>query len=606
MSAESYITHECDVLVIGAGGSGMRAAIAAAEAGCSTIVITKSLLGKAHTVMAEGGIAAGLGNLDDADGWEVHFADTMLGGQLVNNWRMVELYAHEVIDRVYELERWGGLFDRTDDGLIMQRPFGAHSYRRLAHVGDRTGLELIRTCQDKLVHTAGAECLMEYTLTRLLKNGDRVVGAMGYNRNDGKFVVIKAGATILASGGWGRMYRYTSNSWEGTGDGAAMAYDAGADLLDMEFVQFHPTGMIWPPGARGILVTEAVRGDGGMLFNSEHRRFMLDYDPVKKDLSSRDVVARSIYKEVQAGRGSPHGGAFLDITHRGADYILRKLPSMYEQFHALASVDITKEPMEVGPTIHYTMGGIRVDAETSATTVPGLYAAGESAGGLHGANRLGGNSLGDILVFGRRAGVAAAEFARTEGQQRDVDERDVEAEQTALLDPLDSSHGWTDRENPYHLHEALQAAMQDDAGIGRSDASLQRALSAILELRGRSKRMRVVGRRVLNPGWHTCRDVTFMLTVSEAIVRSALHRQESRGSQWRFDFLEQDARQGQVNYVTRRDGDSMTVEAVPLSQMPANLVQLLPRSRFYDPAKLPKGYLRPEEMPPATAKEAPG
>jgi succinate dehydrogenase / fumarate reductase flavoprotein subunit len=606
MSAESYITHECDVLVIGAGGSGMRAAIAAAEAGCSTIVITKSLLGKAHTVMAEGGIAAGLGNLDDADGWEVHFADTMLGGQLVNNWRMVELYAHEVIDRVYELERWGGLFDRTDDGLIMQRPFGAHSYRRLAHVGDRTGLELIRTCQDKLVHTAGAECLMEYTLTRLLKNGDRVVGAMGYNRNDGKFVVIKAGATILASGGWGRMYRYTSNSWEGTGDGAAMAYDAGADLLDMEFVQFHPTGMIWPPGARGILVTEAVRGEGGMLFNSEHRRFMLDYDPVKKDLSSRDVVARSIYKEVQAGRGSPHGGAFLDITHRGADYILRKLPSMYEQFHALASVDITKEPMEVGPTIHYTMGGIRVDAETSATTVPGLYAAGESAGGLHGANRLGGNSLGDILVFGRRAGVAAAEFARTEGQQRDVDERDVEAEQTALLDPLDSSHGWTDRENPYHLHEALQAAMQDDAGIGRSDASLQRALSAILELRGRTKRMRVVGRRVLNPGWHTCRDVTFMLTVSEAIVRSALHRQESRGSQWRFDFLEQDARQGQVNYVTRRHGDSMTVEAVPLSQMPANLVQLLPRSRFYDPAKLPKGYLRPEEMPPATAKEAPG
>jgi succinate dehydrogenase / fumarate reductase, flavoprotein subunit len=440
----------------------------------------------------------------------------------------------------------------------------------------------------------------------LLKKGDRVVGAMGYNRNDGKFVVIKAGATILASGGWGRMYRYTSNSWEGTGDGAAMAYDAGADLLDMEFVQFHPTGMIWPTGARGILVTEAVRGDGGMLFNSEHRRFMLDYDPVKKDLSSRDVVARSIYKEVQAGRGSPHGGAFLDITHRGADYILRKLPSMYEQFHALASVDITKEPMEVGPTIHYTMGGVRVDAETSATTVPGLYAAGESAGGLHGANRLGGNSLGDILVFGRRAGVAAAEFARTEGQQRDVDERDVEAEQTALFDPLDSSHGWTNRENPYHLHEALQAAMQDDAGIGRSDASLQRALSAILELRGRSKRMRVVGRRVLNPGWHTCRDVTFMLTVSEAIVRSALHRQESRGSQWRFDFLEQDARQGQVNYVTRRDGDSMTVEAVPLSQMPANLVQLLPRSRFYDPAKLPKGYLRPEEMPPATAKEAPG
>jgi succinate dehydrogenase / fumarate reductase, flavoprotein subunit len=603
MTVESYVTHECDVLVIGAGGAGMRAAIAAAEAGCSTIVITKSLLGKAHTVMAEGGIAAGLGNVDSKDGWEVHFADTMLGGQLVNNWRMVELYAHEVIDRVYELERWGGLFDRTDDGRIMQRAFGAHSFRRLAHVGDRTGLELIRTCQDRMVHTAGAECLMEYTLTRLLKNGDRVVGAMGYNRNDGKFVVIKAGATILASGGWGRMYRYTSNSWEGTGDGAAMAYEAGADLLDMEFVQFHPTGMIWPPGARGILVTEAVRGEGGLLYNNEHKRFMLEYDPVKQELSSRDVVARSIYKEVQAGRGSPHGGAFLDITHRGADYIKRKLPSMYEQFHALASVDITTAPMEVGPTIHYTMGGVRVDAETAATTVPGLYAAGESAGGLHGANRLGGNSLGDILVFGRRAGVAAAEFARSKGQMREVDEREVEAEQTNLFDPLDSRHGWTGRENPYHLHEALQAAMQDDAGIGRSEASLQRALANILELRERSGRMRVVGRRVLNPGWHTCRDVTFMLTVSEAIVRSALRRQESRGSQWRFDFLEQDAQQGQVNYVSRRDGASMAVEAVPLSPMPDNLVKLIPRSRFYDPAKLPRGYLQPDDLPRAAPKE---
>jgi succinate dehydrogenase / fumarate reductase flavoprotein subunit len=330
---------------------------------------------------------------------------------------------------------------------------------------------------------------------------------------------------------------------------------------------------------------------------------MLEYDPVKKELSSRDVVARSIYKEVKAGRGSPHGGAFLDITQRGADYILRKLPSMYEQFHALASVDITREAMEVGPTIHYTMGGVRVDAETAATTVAGLYAAGEVAGGLHGANRLGGNSLGDILVFGRRAGVAAAEFARTHGADRTIDERELEAEQSALFDPLDSRHGWTDRENPYHLHEALQAAMQDDAGIGRSEQSLQRALSAILELRERSSRMRVIGRRVLNPGWHTCRDVTFMLTVSEAIVRSALRRQESRGSQWRFDFLEQDVEQGKVNYVTRRDGSSMKVEAVPLPPMPDNLVQLLTRSRFYDPAKLPKGHLRSEAMPAAAAVE---
>jgi succinate dehydrogenase / fumarate reductase flavoprotein subunit len=602
MTAESYTTHECDVLVIGAGGAGMRAAIAAADAGCSTIVVTKSLLGKAHTVMAEGGIAAGLGNVESQDGWEVHFADTMLGGQLLNNWRMVEIYAHEVIDRVYELERWGGLFDRTDDGLIMQRAFGAHSWKRLAHVGDRTGLELIRTCQDKMVHTAGATCLMEYTLTRLLKDGDRVVGATGYNRNDGKFVVIKAGATILASGGWGRMYRYTSNSWEGTGDGAAMAYDAGAELLDMEFVQFHPTGMIWPPGARGILVTEAVRGEGGLLYNSEHKRFMLEYDPVKKELSSRDVVARSIYKEAKAGRGSPHGGAFLDITHRGADYIKQKLPSMYEQFHALASVDITRQPMEVGPTIHYTMGGVRVYAETAATTVPGLFAAGEAAGGLHGANRLGGNSLGDILVFGRRAGIAAAEFARGAGASRKVDERQVEEEQRTLLAPLDGgANGSTPGENPYHLHEALQAAMQDDAGIGRSEESLNRALAAILELRERSARMRVRGDRVLNPGWHTCRDVTFMLTVSEAIVRGAIRRRESRGSQWRFDFLEQDPEQGKVNYVARLHGGAMKVEPVALPPMPDHLVQLLTRSRFYDPAKLPKGHLQPENMPAAAA-----
>jgi succinate dehydrogenase / fumarate reductase, flavoprotein subunit len=602
MAAESYSTHECDVLVIGAGGAGMRAAIAAAEAGCSTIVVTKSLLGKAHTVMAEGGIAAGLGNLDGDDGWEVHFADTMLGGQLVNNWRMVELYAHEVIDRVYELERWGGLFDRTDEGLIMQRAFGAHSWRRLAHVGDRTGLELIRTCQDKLVHTAGTECYMEYTLTRLLKDGDRVVGAMGYNRNDGRFVVIKAGATVLANGGWGRMYRYTSNSWEGTGDGAAMAYNAGAELLDMEFVQFHPTGMVWPPGARGILVTEAVRGEGGLLFNSDHERFMLGYDPVKKELSSRDVVARSIYKEVKAGRGSPHGGAFLDITERGADYIKKKLPSMYEQFHALASVDITREPMEVGPTIHYTMGGVRVDAETAATTVPGLYAAGESAGGLHGANRLGGNSLGDILVFGRRAGVAAAEFARSGGADRQVNEREVEEEQRMLLAPLGPSSRAGG--NPYLIHEALQAAMQDDAGIGRSRESLERALAGIAELRELSAKMRVNGSRVLNPGWHTCRDVDFMLTVSEAIVRSALRREESRGSQWRFDYPEQDAEQGKVNYVSRRNGDVMTIEAVPLKPMPDALVKLLARSRFYDPEKLPKGHLQPASMATATAVAA--
>jgi succinate dehydrogenase / fumarate reductase, flavoprotein subunit len=573
--AESYISHDCDVLVIGAGGAGLRAAIAAAEAGCTTHVVTKSLLGKAHTVMAEGGIAAGLGNVDDKDGWTVHFADTMRGGQMINNWRMVELYAREVIDRVYELERWGGLFDRTPEGRIMQRAFGAHTYRRLCHVGDRTGLELIRTCQDRAVHTPGVEVHMEYTLTRLLKDGDRVSGAMGYRRSDGRFVVFRAKSVVLASGGWGRMYKHTSNSWEGTGDGAAMAYEAGAELLDMEFVQFHPTGMIWPPGARGILVTEAVRGEGGLLFNSEGKRFMLEYDPKKKELSSRDVVARSIYKEVQAGRGSTHHGAYLDIRHRGADYIKKKLPSMYEQFHALASVDITKEPMEVYPTIHYTMGGIRVEPETAATTVPGLYAAGESAGGLHGANRLGGNSLGDILVFGRRAGEAAAEYAKVRGTAPQLRDAEIEAEQAALLEPLDSTDG-VKGENPYLVHEALQDAMQDDAGIARTEESLTRSLNAIGELKERVKNVKVGGTRTYNPGWHTCRDDRFMLTVSEAIVRSALERKESRGSQWRLDFLEKDPEQGRVNYVNyKADDGTMKVKSIPVEPLPVELSKFL-------------------------------
>jgi succinate dehydrogenase / fumarate reductase flavoprotein subunit len=443
-----------------------------------------------------------------------------------------------------------------------------------------------------MVHTQGVDVCMEYTLTSLLKSGDRVCGAFGYNRNTGAFVAFKAGAVILASGGWGRMYRYTSNSWECSGDGAAMAYEAGADLLDMEFVQFHPTGMIWPPGARGILVTEAVRGEGGFLFNAEGSRFMLDYDPVKKELSSRDVVARSIYKEVQAGRGTPHGGAYLDVRHLGADYVKRKLPSMYEQFHALASVDITSQPMEVGPTIHYTMGGVRVDPETAATTVPGLYAAGEVAGGLHGANRLGGNSLGDILVFGRRAGVAAAEFAKSTGATRVIDDAQVAAEEAGLLEPLGGDgNGSAPAENPYKLHEDLQVAMQDDAGIGRSEESLQRALAAILELRERSTHIRVSGGRALNPGWHTVRDISNMLVISEAIVRSAIERRESRGSQWRFDHLDQEVAFGKINFVTRRGADAMEVVSVPLDPLPDRLRPLLERSRFYDATKLPKGYL---------------
>ncbi len=520
-----------DVLVLGAGGAGMRAAIAAAEQGCTVGVVCKSLLGKAHTVMAEGGIAAALGNLDEQDSWEVHFGDTMRGGAMVNNWRMVELYAHEVIDRVIELEQWGGVFDRTKQGRISQRAFGAHSWRRLAHIGDRTGLELIRTCQDRMVHTEGVTVHMETTLTRLLKDQDRVAGGVGYQRTTGEPVVIRAKAVVLATGGWGRMFRITSNSWEGTGDGAAMAYEAGAELKDMEFVQFHPTGMVWPPGARGILVTEAVRGEGGILRNSVGERFMARYDPVKKDLSSRDVVARSIFKEVQAGRGSPHGGAFLDVTHLGAEAIHRRLPSMYEQFHSLAGVDITKEPMEVAPTIHYTMGGINVVAETAATTVPGLYAAGECAAGLHGANRLGGNSLGDILVFGRRAGESAAEFAKQHDVLPRISQAEVEEEQALLMRPLAGGKG----EDPFKLHRELQDVMQSGAAIARTEQSLTEALEQILELKERAQHIRIPGTPAYNPGFSGARDDIFMLTVSEAIVRSALERRESRGSQWRLD-----------------------------------------------------------------------
>ncbi|MHB1500941.1 MAG: FAD-binding protein, partial [Candidatus Dormibacteria bacterium] len=560
-----------DVLVLGAGGAGMRAAIAAAEQGCSVGVVCKSLLGKAHTVMAEGGIAAALGNLDSEDSWEVHFGDTMRGGAMLNNWRMVELYAHEVIDRVIELEQWGGVFDRTQQGRISQRAFGAHSWRRLAHIGDRTGLELIRTCQDRVVHTEGVTVHMETTLTRLLKDGDRVAGGVGYQRATGEPVVIRAKAVVLATGGWGRMFRITSNSWEGTGDGAAMAYEAGAELKDMEFVQFHPTGMVWPPGARGILVTEAVRGEGGILRNSAGERFMERYDPIKKDLSSRDVVARSIFKEVQAGRGSPHGGAFLDVTHLGPEAIRRRLPSMYDQFHSLAGVDITKQAMEVAPTIHYTMGGINVVAETAATTVPGLYAAGECAAGLHGANRLGGNSLGDILVFGRRAGEAAAEFAKSNASLPAISQAEVDAEQVVLMRPLSGGKG----EDPFKLHRELQDVMQSGAAIARTEQSLTEALEQVLELRERAERIRVPGTAAYNPGFSGARDDLFMLTVSEAIVRSALERRESRGSQWRLDHLERDPELGQVNLIARLGAAGrMEIGRAPIPPMPERLRKL--------------------------------
>jgi succinate dehydrogenase / fumarate reductase flavoprotein subunit len=593
---ESYQTYEHDVLVIGAGGAGLRAAISVLEAGLSCGIVSKSLLGKAHTVMAEGGAAAALDNMGEGDSWKVHFKDTMLGGQYLNNPRIVEIFAKEAIDRVLELEEYGAVFDRTPEGLIAERPFGGHTYRRLNHVGDRTGLELIRTLQDKAV-SLGPKVYMETTVTRLLKEGNRVVGAFGYNRQNGEFVAFRAKAVILATGGWGRMYKFTSNSWESTGDGASMAFEAGAELLDMEMVQFHPTGMLWPPGVRGLLVTEAVRGEGGILRNGRGERFM--FNPVympdaykgkfaeteeeaarwqedKKnnrrppELLPRDVVSRAIFKEVGAGRGSEHGGAYLDVSHRGADYIKRKLPSMYEQFHSLGDIDITRQPMEIYPTIHYTMGGIWTEPETCATSVPGLFAAGESAAGLHGANRLGGNSLSDILVFGKRAGDGAAAFAQANAFG-DLDAAQMEEEQKLLLDPFDNPGS----ENPYALSQELQEEMQQNAMIAREEKGLLHCLEKVLELQERAKHIRVDGDRCYNPGWHTARDMRFTLKVSEIIVRCALERRESRGAQWRTDYPDKDPEWGKKNLIAVKDGDAVKVTTRPVPEPSPELKAIL-------------------------------
>ncbi len=567
---EWYDEHGYDVLVIGAGGAGLRAAVAGGQAGVSVGLVCKSLLGKAHTVMAEGGIAAALGNVDPKDTWEVHFADTMRGGQRLNDYRMVEIFAREAPERVYELERWGGLFDRTPDGRILQRPFGAHTYRRLCHVGDRTGLELIRTLQDKVVH-GGVQVHMEVTLTRLLLDAERVAGAFGYRREDGRYVLFRAKAVVLATGGWGKVYKVTSNSWECTGDGCAMAYEAGAELMDMEMVQFHPTGMVWPPGVRGILVTEAVRGEGGILRNAQGERFMERYDPKKMELSSRDVVARAIYREVQAGRGTPHAGAYLDVSHRGAEFIKKKLPSMYEQFLKLADIDITRSPMEVAPTVHYVMGGVRVEAGTGATTVPGLYAAGEVAAGLHGANRLGGNSLSDLLVFGKRAGEHAAQYAQGLTAAPRVDQRQAAEERALLQRPFERDGG----ENPYQLHEELQEVMGEHAGIARTGAGLEEGLEKILALQERAARLHVGGSMLYNPGWHQCRDVQFMLTLCEAILRSAIARRESRGAHWRLDYPDQAPEWGGQNVLVRRANGQMRVGTRPVPPVPPELARLL-------------------------------
>jgi len=597
-----YQKYEHDVLIIGAGGAGLRAAIEASAGGVSVGIICKSLLGKAHTVMAEGGIAAALANVDERDDWRVHFADTMRGGQYVNNWRMAELHAREAPDRVRELEAWGAVFDRTPDGRILQRNFGGHKYPRLAHVGDRTGLEMIRTLQDHGIHQ-GIDVHMEHTVLALLKEGGRVVGALAYERERGRFKLFQAKAIVLATGGIGRAYKITSNSWEYTGDGHALAYHAGAELTDMEFVQFHPTGMIWPPSVCGILVTEAVRGEGGILTNKDGKRFMFGDIPDNyktqtasdeeegwrycqgdknarrpPELLTRDHVARCIVREIKEGRGSPHGGVFLDIAWikqklpQAAEHIKRKLPSMYHQFKQLADIDITREPMEIGPTTHYIMGGIRVDADTQMSSVAGLFAAGECAAGINGANRLGGNSLSDLLVFGKRAGEFAARFAK-ESKPGAIDNGQVEAVARHALEPFERG---PNGEGPYQVQHDLQEMMQDLVGIVRKQDEIARALEGIQKLWRRAKSAGCSGNREYNPGWHTALDLANLLTVAEAIARSALERKESRGAHFREDYPDKDAALGKINIVLRKQPDgTMQVRREPIPELRSELAQII-------------------------------
>ncbi len=596
-----YQTFEHDVLVIGAGGAGLRASIEASGAGVSVGLICKSLLGKAHTVMAEGGLAAAMGNVDDRDDWKVHFSDTMRGGQYLNNWRMAELHAQEAPERARELEKWGAVFDRTKDGKILQRNFGGHKYPRLAHVGDRTGLEMIRTLQDHGVHQ-GIDVHMECTVIALLKDGDRVTGALAYDRERGRFRVYKAKAVVMATGGIGRAFRVSSNSWEYTGDGHSLAYHAGAELIDMEFVQFHPTGMVYPPSVKGILVTEGVRGEGGILKNNKGERFMFDDIPdLYKDqtadtpeegwiytqgdknarrppeLLTRDHVARCIVREVKAGRGSPNGGVYLDIAWikeklpNAEEHIKKKLPSMYHQFKQLADIDITEVPMEVGPTTHYVMGGIRVDADTQMSTIPGLFAAGECAAGLHGANRLGGNSLSDLIVFGKRAGEYAAKFAKENGTA-EVNESHVNEVAKKSLKPFDIKNG----ENAYNIQSDLQDLMQDLVGIVRTESEMLGAIEGIGKLWEREKNVSVMGNVEFNPGWHTALDLSNLLTVSEALARSAVARKESRGAQFREDYPEKEKEFSTFNHVAKKESDgSMSISRSEIPEMPDELQQII-------------------------------
>jgi succinate dehydrogenase / fumarate reductase flavoprotein subunit len=569
---ERYEVREHDVLIIGAGGAGLRAAIAASERGLSVGIVSKSLLGKAHTVMAEGGIAAAVGNVDPDDSWRQHFIDTLKSGKFLNNWRMAEIFTKEAPERVIELEQWGALFNRTSQGRISQRPFGGHTYRRLCHVGDRTGLEMIRTLQEKVLAT-DAKVYMETTVTKLFKDASgRVVGALAYTRESGSFVHFKVKAVIMATGGWGRIYKVTSNSWEGTGDGCILAYDAGAELVDMEMVQFHPTGMVWPPGVRGILVTEGVRGEGGILRNAKGERYMERYDPEKMELSTRDVVARANYTEVTEGRGSEHGGVYLDITRLGYDGIMKKLPTMHEQFLKLADIDIAREPMEVFPTVHYTMGGIKVDSETCATNVPGLFAAGECAGGLHGANRLGGNSLSDLLVFGRRAGLGVAEYVEQSTHGTEIEEREIRTEIERVLEPLEKTEG---DESPYLMQQELQAAMMEHANLMRNEGSLKEGLGKVLALKDRLWNVKVGGTRLFNPGWHTAQDIRYLIQISEIILRTALERKERRGAQWRLDYDGPDEELGKINFIVKKGPQGeIGIERREIPPMPEHLASL--------------------------------
>jgi succinate dehydrogenase / fumarate reductase, flavoprotein subunit len=588
--------HEFDVIVIGAGGAGLRAAIEAHAQGAKTAIVCKSLLGKAHTVMAEGGVAAALGTVYPEDNWKVHFRDTMRGGKMLNNWRLAQIHAQEAPERVLELEEWGALWDRTEDGRVLQRDFGGHRYARLAHVGDRTGLEMIRILQHKAV-SMDIAVFMECTIVRLLKDGDRIAGAFGYWRESGKFVEFKSPAVVLATGGIGKAYKITSNSWEYTGDGHALGLWAGADLIDMEFVQFHPTGMVWPPSVMGILVTEGVRGDGGILRNESGERFMFRCIPEMfkaetadteeeadrwftdrkgarrpPDLLPRDEVARAIVAEIKEGRGTPHGGVYLDIaSRRDPDYITRRLPGMYHQFKELADVDITKEPMEIGPTCHYVMGGLKVDAETAAATVPGLFAAGEVAGGMHGANRLGGNSLSDLLVFGRRAGLHGAEYARSIGARLEATSDQCEEIARDAVGPFDRSEG----ENPYGIQKELQDTMQTLVGIIRTEEELLKALDRLGELKERATHAEAEGNRLYNPGWHLALDLKSLLTVSEVIALAALERKESRGAQTRDDYPKTDPEFGKVNVVIRTKDGEPYVDQAPLEPLPRDLRELV-------------------------------